>query len=468
MIDPLFFVVAPAIATVAAMMRAVLSPRSPRTRVWKQAATVAQLTDVTIGKDWAGGVTRLTGRWGGLSVRLEGYHKSQRGTRIVISGFRQRAQDLSFRREGLGTRLDKAIGSSEITLGDPVFDQAVYLQGSPELARALFDATTRRLVRRLVQGEYTVSSYRPFQISTRTALLDGELRIELETGPLGQNATYLWVILPEALLVAERLVQPEDLGARLAENLRDEPMAEVRLKLLQTLLERHRRHPSMKDALLGLLKDESTEVRVQSALALGVDGWPTLLEIASNDASDDRLADRSIRGLGTHLSTAQAREILMRALRLRRTATARACLASLGLRQDPEVTALLARVLALDSGEVAATAARALVSSAGPAAEAALLSSFGGHDVAVLTAVAEGLGRVGTAAAVMPLREAADRVADDGFRRTARQAVAAIQGRLTGAAPGQLSLAAGQSGQVTMVDEARGELSLAEKKPERP
>jgi hypothetical protein len=70
---------------------------------------------------------------------------------------------------------------------------------------------------------------------------------------------------------------------------------------------------------------------------------------------------------------------------------------------------------------------------------------------------------VGTAAAVMPLRGAAERVPDGTLRRAAREAVATIQSRLQGATPGQLSLSSSETGQVTLAgDDARGRVSLPE------
>jgi hypothetical protein len=68
---------------------------------------------------------------------------------------------------------------------------------------------------------------------------------------------------------------------------------------------------------------------------------------------------------------------------------------------------------------------------------------------------------VGTAAAVLPLKEAADGLFPGELRRAARQAVAEIQSRAQGAAPGQLSLAGGEEGRLSLAQEG-GELSLAE------
>ena len=82
-----------------------------------------------------------------------------------------------------------------------------------------------------------------------------------------------------------------------------------------------------------------------------------------------------------------------------------------------------------------------------------LIGALAGASPEVLAAVAQALKLIGTAAAVMPLREASERVSDGALRRAARQAVATIQSRLQGASPGQLSLAAGESGQVTLAEE---------------
>jgi hypothetical protein len=102
------------------------------------------------------------------------------------------------------------------------------------------------------------------------------------------------------------------------------------------------------------------------------------------------------------------------------------------------------------------------------------------HETADLqVAAAHALGRIGTVAAVPLLQEAAERSPDDqNLRRATRQAVAAIQSRLQGASPGQLSLAgtvdAGQlslapdeAGQLSLADDPAGQLSLPPDKPAR-
>jgi hypothetical protein len=77
-------------------------------------------------------------------------------------------------------------------------------------------------------------------------------------------------------------------------------------------------------------------------------------------------------------------------------------------------------------------------------------------------AAATALGRLGSTAAVLPLKEAAERFPDDrDLGRATRQAIAEIQFRLQGASPGQLSLAGTEAGQLSLAPAEAGELSLA-------
>ena len=80
----------------------------------------------------------------------------------------------------------------------------------------------------------------------------------------------------------------------------------------------------------------------------------------------------------------------------------------------------------------------------------------------IQVAAANALARVGTAAAVLPLKETAERsrLDPDLFRAT-RQAIAEIQSRLQGASPGQLSLAGADVGQLSLAQAEAGQLSLA-------
>ena len=77
-------------------------------------------------------------------------------------------------------------------------------------------------------------------------------------------------------------------------------------------------------------------------------------------------------------------------------------------------------------------------------------------------AAASALGRVGSSAAVLPLKEAAESFSHDPeLRRATRQAIAGIQSRVQGASPGQLSLAGAEAGQLSLAEAEAGQLSLA-------
>ena len=98
-----------------------------------------------------------------------------------------------------------------------------------------------------------------------------------------------------------------------------------------------------------------------------------------------------------------------------------------------------------------------------------------GPEGPVRAAAVAGLHRIGSVNAVLPLREAADRWGQRTFVRAADEAVAAIQQRLAGATPGQVSLAAAdkgglslaeEPGRVSLAGEHEGRLSVADEPPE--
>ena len=122
----------------------------------------------------------------------------------------------------------------------------------------------------------------------------------------------------------------------------------------------------------------------------------------------------------------------------------------------------LVKVLAIEKGELAEAAARALGETGRPEAEAPLIGALDDPDPAVALAAAVALGRSGSAAAVAPLRQLEIASPDAAHRRAARQAIAEIQERLTGASPGQLSLTEGETGQLSLAEDEAGRVSLPE------
>jgi HEAT repeat protein len=237
--------------------------------------------------------------------------------------------------------------------------------------------------------------------------------------------------LRDLLGLAHRLVRPDDVPARLAGNARSDGQAGVRAQNLVALIRGFPDHPVTREALSAAREDHSDKVRLRAGLALGRDGRELLLEIARAEEGDDVSASRAVAALEADLSVADVQAILGHALRRRRLRTAESCLAWLGRRGKDEDVETLVKVLALKQGDLAVAAAKAL-------------------------------GALGSASAVLPLREAAERHAgDEALKQAVRQAVAAIQSRLTGT-PGELSLAGDEAGQLTLSeDDGAGRLSLA-------
>jgi HEAT repeat protein len=395
-----------------------------RLRGWHQAADQVGLEGIAQGARTQLFLPSLTGRSGALQVRFGNYRrgKYESGTRLQITGLGPGAETLTLRREGLGTQ----VFGREIEIGDPAFDAEVYVNAPAALALALLDHPTRIHLAALLRGEVGGAA------EVRAALERGVLDIRLRDRALsGANAGQLAAVLRSALAVARRLALPADLAARLADNFRHEPEAGVRLQILLTLARELPDRPEARAMLLHGLEDASDEVRLRAAQALGPEGEATLRDLAADDATEDSCAARAVEAVGDRLTSAELIAPLAHALdagagRLR---TALACLAALGRHGDPSTEEPLVRALQAGDPQIALAAAQAL-------------------------------GRAGTVAAVAPLRTAADAVLPSALRSAARQAIAEIQARLPGAAPGQLALAGGDVGALSFAPPGPGELNL--------
>ena len=435
-----------------------------RAAKWHNAATAVGLTDVEATESF-GIPSKLTGRSGPLEVTLERYRrgKHESGTRISIGGMGHGLAGLSLRREGLATAFEKAVGEREMELGDPGFDAEMFVQGSAPLARAVLDAETRRLLVGLLRGHVAVSGG---EVPARVSLTGGVLRADLQERAFAVRGERLPEVLASLRTTARRLVAPVDVARRIADNLRTEPEAGVRLQGLLMLLREFGDRPAAREALLAARDDPSAAVRLRAGMALGPDGRDVLLELATAESSDDPCAAGAVAALGEHLPLEGAEAILGRALRARRTATAAACIRALGRGAGATAVRTLAKVLALEQGELGVEAAQALAATALPAAQPPLVAALSSTSPTVRTAAAGALGAVGDVGAVPPLRAAAASASADGaLKRAVRQSVAEIQARLAGAAPGQLSLVAdgAEAGRLSLADTgAVGRVSLAD------
>ena len=469
--EPLGGILVAAVVASVAYLLAMVKGRA-RAAAWQSAASAVGLTDVEEIESF-GIPARTIGRSGPLEVTLERYQrgKTESGTRITVRGMGHDLGGLSLRREGLATAFEKAVGEREIELGDAAFDAELYVQGSAPLARAVLDVKTRRAVVELLRGHIPAGG--GGSVAARVTLAGDALRADLQQRAFMPPSERLPEVLGTLLAVARRLSAPADIARRIADNLRTEPEAGVRLQCLLMLVREFGDREATREALLAARSDASEEVRLRAGIALGDEGREVLLDLAGAEGTADPLAAGAIAALAGQLPRQRTEEILLRALRARRVATARACIETLGHAGDPGGIATLARVLALETGELAVAAALALGALGQPAAQPALGGALASAAPPVRAAAAAALGRIGDAGAVPPLRAAAASSSADGaLKRAVRQAVAEIQSRLTGAAPGQLSLVAegAESGRLSLVDTgggAAGRISLADPAGER-
>jgi HEAT repeat protein len=402
----------------------------------------------------------LTGRSEALVVHFSSSASEDRRTqRLTIDG----PFEIWFWPESLGTALKKKF-IGEIQVGDPGFDKEVYVEGSPAQVRAVLDAGTRSLVRDLLRGRIRLGeTFAGSAMDGKVTFIGEEIWLDIPDSSLDDQGQQLSAALRTLLDVARRLSRPQDVAARLAENLPAEPLATVRLQNLLTLMREYPGHPATREALRAACSDASDEIRLRAAMALSEEGYDVLLEIASREGADESCASRAVAALGEHLPPERAKAILERSLENWNVSTACACIEALGRNGSAEAVDTLVQVMLARGAISAAAAARALGTAGQAAAESHLIEALK-HDSADLgVAVAEALGHVGSVKAVPSLQEAGARhSAERDLRRATRQAIAEIQSRLAGASPGQLSLAEGGVGQLSIAEGEVGQLSLAE------
>jgi hypothetical protein len=437
-----------AAAAVGGQIAANWGRRRALARAWVETARLAGLSEISVDTPYPLPLS-VSARAGTRLVRFEA---GRWPLRQVPRSFRVATTKLiTLRSEGLGTSLEKTVGTSELQIGDEAFDQAVFVKGPPEILRAVLDSQMRSRLQCLVGGLR----------SGRVAVLDGDVCAEMPD-PIEETPSLLAEFLGDIVDLARKLDVPADIPGRIAENTRREREWQVRLRNLQLLWEKYPKSEATREAIAHARGDAHPEVRIKAAMASDEDGIATLLEMAADSSNDEEYAARAVSWLGAALPTEKAVEILDLSLGARRLKTVVVCLDRLAYVGGADLVARFARILAMERGDVGAAAARALGASGGSAAEAPLLEALRKAKDPVTTAAAEALGRVGSAASVLPLKEAADTNRGP-LRRAAREAVAQIQSRIQGASPGQVSLAGGEAGQVSLVVEnPTGRVSLAQ------
>jgi hypothetical protein len=391
---------------------------------WREAAESCGLTKIEETESFLSG-RRLTGWSETLHVEIAEFRrgKNDTGTRVSVVGPTSWG-DLAVRRETLSTALEKQFVTRESDTGDAAFDDAFFVRGTPAVVHALLGHDVRRRMR-------DVSA------PSRLYITGNTIGAEMRNWHVGGH---LAAVLKALLEVCRELGRRSDnIVPALSANAQQDPDAPVRLKNLLVLMRDFRDHPETEKALEAACADVHLETRLRAAIARGRAGHAALRSLIDGGpvrASEAAVAE-AIQALGPELGIERTKEELQRALSIRSKAIARACVQVLG---------------AIGTAE----------------AERQLLGALGHESLELRVAAAEALGRAGSVAAVLSLREAAAKPPRDRqLDRAARQAIAEIQARLTGASQGQVSLTSADTGQVSLAATEGGGVSLpdADAKP---
>lgn len=429
-----------------------------RTVVWRLAWQRAARTNgvLRVGeKQVLGVLTELRGQVDGLQVTLRSYHRGrhEHGTRIVVDGHGHIPVSLNLRAEGFRSSLDKTFGGRELEIGDPGFDHEIYVRGPENMLLPLLDGKTRSAVRAVAALHGQVA--------------DGTVRIEVRTWT---DIDRIARALDKAVAAARCLRRPEDLVQRLVKIAATDYYPAVRVRCLDLLRRAHAEDERAHMAFRNALRSADTETRLIGAIALADEGRSALIEIASHPDTEEPLAVRAITALGTKLPPERAASILEAAIQTERNALALAAVEALALVGGTLAVSRLALVLGASHTGLAAAAASALASIGDVSAEAPLIAALTSERGELRIAATQALGSIGSAVSVAPLHAAVDaHLLDLGLRNAAHQAIAAIQSRIPGASPGQVSLAEGGAGHVSLAgDDSVGQVSIASERSDAP
>lgn len=399
----------------------------------------------------------VTGRRDALRVRVESAGMPvARFMRVTVEGIEPALQAVSAR---VPWSADAILMAGDVEVGDPYFDRDVVVLGRPAVVRGLFTADARALAGEVFRGDARVRV--------------GGARVVAEF-PETENAYGPPAPRLQALVELARRLEPGlPAEQRLAAVASGDPLATVRATALETLVGDAPESDLTRAALRRAVSDPAAVVRLKAAQALRDEGVPVLQALVGEKSLDDRHASVAVALLGSRLASARAGELLQTAEAEMQVLTVRALLHLLAVRGEEEVKVVAsflwrrsnayASILSRAGAEMAVAAVEALAEARPPSAEAPLVAALESSVPGVALAAARVLGRVGSAQVIPALRHSEAQRGD--LRSAARQAIAAIRSRLTDARPGQVSLAGGETGQVSVVAEPDGRVSLKTNEP---
>lgn len=393
----------------------------------------------------------LTEASGGHPVRVDTFTNLmagdliESGLRLVVAGL---CAELDL------TRDEHLAGHAG--LGDADLDPLIRLGGPRGIRFALLDVECRAALHGLLRGSVRLSDFR---------LEAGELAVSIPTTGFAHEHPGLDGAARMLGALARHLEQPRDVVACLAENVARDPLSKVRLESLGVLIDEFGKEPRTRAAVEAALQDWSAEVRLRAAIASATGGLAVLTTLALDLAAADDVSADAIAAVQKHLPLDRIEPLIERAhagpgATGARPKTTAALIQALRLRPDRRALVALETLARTGHAAYGPDAIAAMIAIERVGVEQSLLAALdpGPDRKRTIEEAAKALGQVGTAEAVLPLKEAAAR-SGGRIASAARQAIASIQSRIEGT-PGRLALAGDDDGQLSLSRDEGGHISL--------
>ena len=434
---------------VATIIGARIFMRSSTTQPWSDAAHALGLgySAATFSKG-----PRIWGHVDGYSVEVDivqrgsGNTKSDH-TRHIVRGGGRIPTDVALASETFWSSLD--IMGKEIEVGHSSFDEIVRVRGVESTVLALLDANARRCVADFIRTH-------------KGMIKDGD--VSCEVSGRERNGPLLEARLRAMLEIAVALtLRHDEVTARMADNVRDDPAAGVRLRNLEYLCRHYRLSKECKTACERALHDKSPRIRLLAAKSIGARGVGVLEAIL-----DDQGAPRDVvlSAYALLVDRLPRQDLERRTHAILRGSHDPLVVEALVVVADQRIVAARERTLALVSQRhptVVAAAARAL-GVIGEGLDSPTIAALLDHEEdTVKIAACEALAKIGRVDAVEPLLEHTKGMFKNGdLKRVARGAVEAIQSRAGDVGGGRLSVVEQQGlGALSVAKNEPGALSVA-------